>query len=151
MRNPTGIQQTSQEIYTTKPSIARVYDYVLGGHNNFAVDRDAMRALAKTLPDAQLQDAARTARAFLVRGVRYLAAAGIRQFLDLGSGLPTMERTLTKWRNAMRPTREWSMWTSIRWSVRTPTGCWLKMAEPGWSLQTCAIRDSYSTTRTYCS
>lgn len=87
------MKQTPQEIDTSKPSIARVYDYVLGGHNNFAVDREAMIALAETLPDAQLQDAARTARAFLVRGVRHLAAAGVRQFLDLGAGLPTMENT----------------------------------------------------------
>jgi hypothetical protein len=96
MRTPAGMNgkhQTPPEIDTTRPSIARVYDYVLGGRNNFAVDREAMIALGKTLPDAQLQDAARTARAFLARGVLSLAAAGIRQFLDLGSGLPTMENT----------------------------------------------------------
>jgi hypothetical protein len=102
-RNPTGIngmQQTSQEIDTTKPNIARVYDYAFGGHNNFAVDREAMIVRSKTLPDAQFQDGARTASAFLVGGVRYLAAAGIRQFLDLGS-VCRLWRTPAQWRNAM--------------------------------------------------
>jgi hypothetical protein len=73
---------------TTRPSIARVYDYMLGGKDNFAIDRMASeRALAIT-PDGP--EAARASRAFLRRIVHYLAAdAGIRQFLDIGSGLPT--------------------------------------------------------------
>jgi hypothetical protein len=73
---------------TTRPSIARVYDFMLGGKDNFAIDRMASeRALAIT-PDGP--EAARASRALLRRVVRYLAAeAGIRQFLDVGSGLPT--------------------------------------------------------------
>ncbi len=72
----------------TKPSIARVYDFMIGGKDNFAIDRMAAeRALAIT-PDGP--EAGRASRAFLQRVVRYLAAeAGIRQFLDIGSGLPT--------------------------------------------------------------
>jgi S-adenosyl methyltransferase len=72
----------------TRPSIARVYDFMLGGKDNFAIDRMASeRALAIT-PDGP--EAARASRAFLGRVVRFLAAeAGIRQFLDVGSGLPT--------------------------------------------------------------
>lgn len=72
----------------SKPSVARVYDYMLGGKDNFAVDRMAgERALAVT-PDGP--EAAVASRAFLRRAVRYLAAeVGIRQFLDVGSGLPT--------------------------------------------------------------
>ena len=66
---------------------ARMYDYWLGGHNNFAADRRAAQQLSARMPDAPL--AARENRAFLQRAVRFLAGeAGIRQFLDLGTGLP---------------------------------------------------------------
>ncbi|GAA2825136.1 SAM-dependent methyltransferase [Nonomuraea rubra] len=72
----------------TQPSIARVYDYFLGGKNNFEVDRKVAEEALKIAPDAR--EAGRANRAFLRRAVRHLAAeAGIRQFLDLGSGLPT--------------------------------------------------------------
>jgi SAM-dependent methyltransferase len=69
------------------PNLARMYDYMLGGKDNFAVDRDAIDTLAANLPEAI--PIARANRAFLQRVVRHLAASGIRQFLDLGSGLPT--------------------------------------------------------------
>ena len=72
----------------TKPGIARVYDFMLGGKDNFAVDRMAGERALQITPDGP--EAARAARAFLRRVVRFLAAeAGIRQFLDLGSGLPS--------------------------------------------------------------
>ncbi len=72
----------------SKPSIARVYDFMVGGKDNFAVDRMAADRALAIMPDAQ--EAGRACRAFLRRTVRYLAAeAGIRQFLDIGSGLPT--------------------------------------------------------------
>lgn len=72
----------------TRPSIARVYDYMLGGKDNFAVDREAAEMSLQITPDGP--EAARSSRAFLRRVVRYLVGeAGIRQFLDLGSGLPT--------------------------------------------------------------
>lgn len=72
----------------TKASIPRVYDYWLGGSHNFQADRDAARAAIALDPD--MRPAARACRAFLHRAVRYLAAeAGIRQFLDIGSGIPT--------------------------------------------------------------
>lgn len=67
---------------------ARMYDYWLGGHDNFAADRIAALKVSQTLPEAAAL--ARANRAFLGRAVQYLAAeAGIRQFLDLGTGLPT--------------------------------------------------------------
>jgi predicted O-methyltransferase YrrM len=67
---------------------ARMYDYWLGGHNNFAADRIAALEIGKRMPEAP--HGARENRKFLGRAVRYLAAeAGIRQFLDLGTGLPT--------------------------------------------------------------
>src|SRR6201992_1347978 len=67
---------------------ARMYDYLLGGKDHFAADRDAIGQLLKAVPTART--GARENRAFLGRAVRYLVAeAGIRQFLDIGSGLPT--------------------------------------------------------------
>jgi hypothetical protein len=76
-------------IDVTRPNIARVYDALLGGKDNFAADRAFIEAVMRqTTPDAPL--AAQANRAFLRRVVRYLAAeAGITQFLDIGSGLPT--------------------------------------------------------------
>ncbi|WP_327048986.1 SAM-dependent methyltransferase [Microbispora sp. NBC_01189] len=75
-------------IDTSKPSIARVYDFFLGGKDNFAIDRQIGEATLKIAPDAPA--AGRSNRAFLRRVVRHLATeAGIRQFLDIGSGLPT--------------------------------------------------------------
>jgi hypothetical protein len=70
------------------PNIARVYDALLGGKDNYAVDREAALALAAAIPGAA--QAARDNRAFLGRAVRYLAdREGITQFLDIGTGLPT--------------------------------------------------------------
>jgi len=71
---------------------ARIYDYLLGGKDNFAADRDAVAEGLKIWPDMAL--AARANRAFLGRVVRYLAGeAGIRQYLDLGTGIPTAGNT----------------------------------------------------------
>lgn len=70
------------------PNLARMYDYYLGGSHNFAVDRAAADRALQTVPDAQTF--ALTNRAFLGRVVRHLVAAGIDQFLDLGSGVPTV-------------------------------------------------------------
>ncbi|WHT19316.1 SAM-dependent methyltransferase [Crossiella sp. CA-258035] len=72
----------------TTPSMARVYDYVLGGSHNFAVDRDTAETLKRIAPS--LRRVARLNRAFMARVVRYLMAQGVRQFLDIGSGIPTV-------------------------------------------------------------
>ncbi|MEV0203314.1 SAM-dependent methyltransferase [Nonomuraea sp. NPDC050691] len=69
------------------PNVARMYDYLLGGHDNYAVDREATERLVALVPQAV--PLARANRGFLRRAVRHLAHAGVRQFLDLGSGLPT--------------------------------------------------------------
>jgi hypothetical protein len=75
-------------IDVSRPSIARVYDFMVGGKDHFAIDRMAATKALEIMPDAQ--EAGVACRAFLRRVVRYLAAeAGIRQFLDIGSGLPT--------------------------------------------------------------
>jgi hypothetical protein len=73
-------------------SQARMYDYLLGGKDNYAVDRAAVAEALKVWPDMAFT--ARANRAFLGRAVRYLAAdAGIRQFLDIGTGIPTAGNT----------------------------------------------------------
>ncbi|MGI5121583.1 SAM-dependent methyltransferase [Marinactinospora thermotolerans] len=72
----------------TRPSVARIYDYGMGGKDNFPVDREAALALAKITPE--MLDVARENRLFLYRAVRHLARdLGIKQFIDMGSGLPT--------------------------------------------------------------
>ena len=72
---------------TGRPSVARVYDYLLGGTCNVQADRDTAEAMIALQPDAR--DIARANRDFLGRAVRFLAGEGIRQFLDIGSGIPT--------------------------------------------------------------
>jgi len=70
------------------PNAARVYDYMLGGFHNFAVDREFAEEMERILPGAHLYAGA--TRAFVKRSVRWLAGCGIRQFLDIGSGIPTV-------------------------------------------------------------
>jgi S-adenosyl methyltransferase len=79
-------------IDTSVPHSARIWNYWLGGKDNYAVDRMAGDEFVRLMPD--ILTAARETRAFLVRVVRHLAAeAGIRQFLDIGTGLPTANNT----------------------------------------------------------
>lgn len=77
-----------EDIDITRPSVARVYDYALGGSHNFAADREFAEQVFAAMPDAPRT--ARENRVFLRRAVQYLCAAGIDQFLDLGSGIPTV-------------------------------------------------------------
>ncbi|SFS55848.1 SAM-dependent methyltransferase [Saccharopolyspora flava] len=80
------------QIDTTKPSIARVYDAFVGGKDNFDVDREVLRQIQQLAPEAI--QVGRQCRNWLIRVVRFMAGnAGIDQFLDLGSGLPTAENT----------------------------------------------------------
>ena len=76
------------DIDTEQPSSARIYDYLLGGAHNFAVDRKVADQLIAVYPDFPLL--AQANRAFLRRAVEYLVDAGVRQFLDIGSGVPTV-------------------------------------------------------------
>ena len=81
-------QDATRDFDPTRAHPARMYDYLLGGKDHFAADRDAIGQLLKAVPTART--GARENRAFLGRAVRFLVAeAGIRQFLDIGSGLPT--------------------------------------------------------------
>ncbi len=75
------------EIDTRKPSPARMYDYSLGGKDNFEVDRVAVEAVAEIVP--AFRDVAMANRGFLVRAVEAMARLGIDQFIDLGTGIPT--------------------------------------------------------------
>ncbi|MCP2335222.1 SAM-dependent methyltransferase [Actinomadura rupiterrae] len=77
---PTGID-------VSRPSPARIYDWFLGGKDNFAADREAGEAILKAAPHGIV--ACQENRAFLCRAVEYLTARGVTQFLDIGTGLPT--------------------------------------------------------------
>src|SRR5579863_3780863 len=82
------IRQALADIDITKPNIARVYDYFVGGKDNFSADRQFARRAMEMAPKAPLS--AHNNRAFLRRVVQYLVAeAGVTQILDIGSGLPT--------------------------------------------------------------
>src|SRR3954452_21918503 len=76
------------EVDLSRPSAARVYDYYLGGSHNLEVDRRMAREAISLWPD--LPEIMQANRAFLRRAVSYLAGQGITQFLDIGSGIPTV-------------------------------------------------------------
>jgi hypothetical protein len=81
---PTGVDPAT-------PSPARMYDYMLNGKHNFQADRDAVERFRAQLPD--LGEAACVNRSFHQRAARWMAERGIRQFIDIGSGLPTRGNT----------------------------------------------------------
>ncbi len=88
----TSGPKPSPVIDTNVSHSARVWNYWLGGNDNYRVDHEAGDQFASVLPS--IVELARASRAFLVRAVRYLAGeAGIRQFLDVGTGLPTANNT----------------------------------------------------------
>lgn len=90
--SPAPAREPSSGIDTTVPHSARIWNYWLGGKDNYAVDREAGEAFCQVFPG--MVEVARSVRHFLARTVRYLAGeAGIRQFLDIGSGLPTVDNT----------------------------------------------------------
>ena len=84
-------QQVPQGVDPSRPSPARMYDCYLGGTANFPADRDAVARIAELVPE--IRDAAWANRGFLQRAVRWMAERGIRQFIDLGAGLPTQRCT----------------------------------------------------------
>jgi O-methyltransferase involved in polyketide biosynthesis len=90
--DPSPGLQSSPEIDTTVSHSARVWDYWLGGKENYPVDREVGDRIAERFPE--IVEHARMDRVFLGRSVRYMAGeAGIRQFLDIGTGLPTADNT----------------------------------------------------------
>ncbi|WP_405865828.1 MULTISPECIES: SAM-dependent methyltransferase [unclassified Streptomyces] len=77
----------AEEIDTSRPHPARIYDYLLGGKDNYEVDQQAGDSLAAAAPEVRI--GLRANRAFLQRAVRYVVDSGVRQILDIGTGLPT--------------------------------------------------------------
>jgi len=103
------------------PHSARIWNYWLGGKDNYAVDREAGDQYKEIFPGIAV--VAQTSRAFLTRAVRYLAGeAGIRQFLDIGTGLPrrtTLIKSPSGW-----PRKAGSFTsTTTPWCWRTPAPC----------------------------
>jgi hypothetical protein len=76
---------------TSVPNVARMYDYALGGKDHFAADREAAEKILAAQPDAVVT--AKDNRLFLQRAVRYITSQGVAQFIDIGSGLPTVQNT----------------------------------------------------------
>jgi hypothetical protein len=88
----TTSDETSAHLQPDVPHAARIWNYWMGGKDNFAADRAAGDAVAQVYPEIVLM--AKHSRQFLIRVVHFLAAeAGVRQFLDIGTGLPTMQNT----------------------------------------------------------
>jgi S-adenosyl methyltransferase len=109
---------TARGLDITVPNVARIYDYILGGKDSFDADRAAAAKILAVIPGGS--GPARTNRAFLGRVVHFLAAErGIRQFLDIGSGLPTASNVHEIAQAAAR-TRGSSTLTTTRWSSCTP-------------------------------
>jgi hypothetical protein len=79
------------EINTSRPHPARMYDYYLGGRDNYLVDREAAEQIIKASPE--VVDSALANREFLQRTVGHLAGIGVRQFIDIGTGIPTSPNT----------------------------------------------------------
>ncbi|MYS81623.1 SAM-dependent methyltransferase [Embleya scabrispora] len=89
---PSAVDRDGARIDTTVPHSARFWNYWLGGKDNYRADREIADLIATQWPG--LVDVARTSRGFLVRAVEYLTGeAGVRQFLDIGTGLPTADNT----------------------------------------------------------
>jgi len=102
------------------PHSARIWNYWLGGKDNYAVDRTAGDGYAQVFPG--IVDVARASRGFLTRSIRYLAEeAGIRQFLDVGTGLPAADNThQVAQRIAPRPASYMSTTTPSYWHMPAP-------------------------------
>ena len=86
-----GGESEGPEIDTSVPHSARIWNYWLGGKDNYPVDREAGDRFLQVFPG--MAQGAQASRGFLARSVRFLAEAGIRQFLDVGTGLPTVDNT----------------------------------------------------------
>lgn len=84
-------EQPAGKVDPTVPSVARMYDYFLGGKDNFSADREAAEHIIRISLEtgSDIREIARANRGFLIRAVKEAAKSGVRQFLDIGTGLPT--------------------------------------------------------------
>ncbi|MFY1697987.1 MULTISPECIES: SAM-dependent methyltransferase [unclassified Solwaraspora] len=90
--DPSNGPAPAPKLDTTVPQTARIWNYLLGGKDNYAVDREVGDQIRDAFPE--MAQNARLSRDFLARAVRHLAGpAGVRQFLDIGTGLPTADNT----------------------------------------------------------
>jgi hypothetical protein len=121
------------------------YDYYLGGKDNLAADRAAAEAALQVAPDMRVT--ARSNRAFLGRAVRFLAQAGIKQIIDISTGIPTAGNT-HQIAQAVDPDIRVSTSTTTRWSSPMPGRSWptAVMAAPRCCRRTCANRRRSSPT-----
>jgi trans-aconitate methyltransferase len=87
----SGVRQVPAGVDPGRPAPARIYDYLLSGENNFPADREAAERITAVVPE--LRDCAWANRGFHQRAARWIAQQGIRQFIDIGSGLPTVGNT----------------------------------------------------------
>jgi trans-aconitate methyltransferase len=87
----TDVQRAADRVDPDRPAPARIYDYLLSGKNNFQADRDAAERITALVPE--LGDCAWANRGFHQRAAKWIAQRGIRQFIDIGSGLPTVGNT----------------------------------------------------------
>ncbi len=118
---PQDDMPAPRDIDTTVPHIARIYNYWLGGKDNPAVDREAAERVMRATP--AILPGVRANRAFLGRAVRHLAAsAGIRQFLDIGTGIPSANNT-HEVAQAAAPAAAWCTSTTTRSCWPTPGPC----------------------------
>jgi hypothetical protein len=110
MNDPS--RSLTDRLQTDRPHSARVWNYLLGGKDNYPVDAEAGDMILRAFPD--FAEIARLQRAFLARAVHFLTAeAGIRQFLDIGAGLPTAT-TPTRWLSGWRRSAGWCTSTTTR-------------------------------------
>ncbi|CAM5595633.1 hypothetical protein SPURM210S_07241 [Streptomyces purpurascens] len=133
-------QEPLSKIDTSVPHSARIWNYWLGGKDNYEVDRVAGDAFREIFPG--IETGARAARYFLARAVRHLAAEeGIRQFLDIGTGLPNVDNTHQIASGWLRQSRIVYVDTT-RWCWPTPARCSPahRKASPTTSTPTCASR-----------
>ncbi|GAA2335042.1 SAM-dependent methyltransferase [Dactylosporangium salmoneum] len=89
----TGVQEQPSANARKAATAARMYDYYLGGIHNFPADREAAEAVIAQFPF--IRDAARANRGFVAAAARFLAESGIKQYLDVGSGIPTVDNVHT--------------------------------------------------------
>src|SRR5690349_19563158 len=89
--DPVAADWPGAAIDTSTAHPARVYDYWIGGKDNFPADREVAEGMAAAAPE--IREMARANRAFLGRAVKFLSEQGIRQFLDIGTGLPAAGNT----------------------------------------------------------